>query len=1364
MEESKLQISLHVLHRSPISSSPHWLVLACAISIPSLAQQQSYRSYQQLSGRVLRQTGQSQQRPSFDRSMPMRFQGWKYAERFGPDYLKRFSRPRESTRRAERLASTARSAAHFNSAAAQTAPFGPSALPGLLLRDSLPAGYIPTSVGTGDFNRDGKMDFVVANGGDNTLWLYFGRGDGTFSLPIIMPITQGQSPVWVATADLRGSGKTDLIVAEADSNSIGIFLGKGDGTFTESKVALPASAVTLAIGDFNHDGNLDIAVPINDSNSPDYIVTLPGKGDGTFGSPVVTLASLYAPETFWVSSADMNGDGIPDLVLSNDSVPEISAQVFLSNGDGTFSAGQAFEAPFGGSLESTAIFDGDEDGKPDIVATDSFSALWFFHGNGDGTFSANPTRSSTGDVSYGIGVADLSGDGHLDVVTSGVFVGEQAGYGADPGNLTCVLFGDGKGNFVPANVYVGDLSAFSLAIADFNGDGHPDIVTANQDSDSAVLFTNDGHGGFGEPRGSWIGLDVGPINSPLSNMMAVDVDGNGKPDVVFMEWNVPPDPNFQLTVLLNQGAGNLSAPIRSDATPFVFGDFVLADFRGTGLPDFLSIGEDASAEGGSSLSFAPNQGGGHFGTPTSTTPAGAQGVLGVGDLNGDGKLDFVAATGGVGATGQLIQVTSFLGNGDGTFRTGPSQTFGNTKQYPAAVYVGDFNEDGKLDLLVFLEANGGFTQAQVYELFGKGDGSFQPAQLLFSNFNPMIVADVNHDGRPDIIESAFSMAFDGSLVPATFTVYLGQPDGSFTLSQTYTPYVDGSLIPQPGYPTSAGQHFAPMIGDFNGDGNLDIAAFQSAPTTPNRTLFVQFLLGNGDGTFTPSYSTFFFPSNFPTLAVDVDGDGRDDLVELNGFTSSYDVIPMIAGPSFQFELAGDPVAGSTGSGLVVLAIPAASSTTITLSASDPAITVPPTVTVPAGQLSQLFTFSIGAAFNPNHVFALTAQLDSQTAIAYGTQVSPGAKGFAVAPLFDPLQDKQVSMVNLAAGQTSPSYVSGVSSLNGYGGTLSLGCLGLPSQAQCEIAPSVVQLPPGEANQFRVVITVPLGETQGSYPFKLRATDGALNNDLHLTLNVGDFTMSLSPTVQQAFPTDAAKFAVLLTSVFNYHGLVDLTCSGLPAGASCPSPLISSPLPGGFSFPFEITTTSVPTGNYPFTMTGVSSPLVHTASATLQVWDFNPSVAPLSATVNAGGSATFNLTVASANGFDGNVTFGCETSSGLISCTFNPVSTTVPPNGNATSSLTLTASSQLGSAHGRSSWIFPAAVLMLPVGAFFLSSRRKLVAVLLVLLGLSWTPSCGGGGSGGGGGGGGGGTAYTINVLVSSGNSTKTAGTIKLTVN
>ena len=1345
-----------------IPFSPLLLVLTLLLPTSGMAQQpQSYRSYQRLSGRVLRSVDKPE-KDSSQRKAPMPFQGWKHPGKFGPDYLKHFSRPEARQTRAEILATAARAATHSNGLAPQAVP----PPPGLLLRDSLPAGYIPTSVAAGDFNGDGKMDFVVANGGDNSLWLYFGNGNGTFNLPIILPITLGQSPVWVATADLRGIGKTDLVVAESDSNSIGIFLGNGDGTFAESSIPLPGSAVTLAIGDFNHDGKLDIAVPLNESDSSTYIVTLPGKGDGTFGSTIVTPTTIYPPGTFWVSSGDINGDGFPDLVLSSGDDIVINLQIALNNGDGTFSAGGSFQAPYGGQYVSTAIFDGDEDGENDLVIADTYGYLSFVHGNGDGTFSSDWNRFGTGDFPFGMGVADVNGDGHLDVITSGYPLLNEL-EGATAGNLTSVLLGDGKGDFGPATVYRGDVGAFSLAIADFNGDGHPDIVTADQDTDSAVVFMNDGNGGFGEPRGSWIGEIPGPFDAPASGMMSVDVDGDGKPDLVVMEWNVLPDPYMQFTVLLNEGSGNFSAPIRSDAGQSgntYFGDFALADFRGTGLPDMLAIGEDSSFGGSPYISLAPSAGGGHFGAPTVTTPAGAQGVIGVGDFNGDGKLDFVAATGG--GTGQS-RVSMFLGNGDGTFRTGPSQIY-NQDGAASAVYAGDFNRDGKLDILVVFEGNGGWAPAQVYEFIGNGDGSFKSPQLLFSNFGQMIVADVNNDGHPDIIESAFDMSIDGTFVPAQFSIYLGQPDGSFALSETYQPYPYGSVIPQFSYATSAAEHYAPMIGDFNGDGNIDIAALQSVYTFPNSLSFVQFMLGNGDGTFTPSYTLYDFQKQgVPDLAMDVDGDGRDDLVELDGENSSCNVIPSIPGPSFQLAVGGDPVVGSTGSAFVTLAVSSSSPTVIALSASDPAISVPAKVTVPAGQASELFTFSVGSSFNPNHVFALMAELNGQTATAYGTQVKSGARGFTVSSLFSDLVDGYVSTINLAAGQSSPSsgyYLVFAKSVNGYSGTLNLECIGLPGQSQCQIGPNTIPIPPGGGAQAEVVLSVPAGTAMGSYPFTLRATDGASKYNVPLTLNVGDFTIGIGPAVQQAMPTGTATYNLTLTSVDNYDGDVSITCAGLPNGAFCPNPYGSIPTPAGSASALPVSTQSVAVGNYPFTITGVSSPLTHSASATLQVWDFTPSVTPLSATVTAGDSATFDVSVASVNGYNGTATFWCQTPNGQITCSFNPASPTVPGNGTATSALTITTSSQLGSHQGKPGRIFPATVLLFPVGAALIalvSDRKKWTGGLLLLVILGGLLSCGGGSSGGGGGGGG--KSYVIGVEVVSGSSTKGTGPITLTV-
>jgi len=224
-------------------------------------------------------------------------------------------------------------------------------------------------------------------------------------------------------------------------------------------------------------------------------------------------------------------------------------------------------------------------------------------------------------------------------------------------------------------------------------------------------------------------------------LISADVNGDGLPDLALLEWNQLPSTYYQLAVMLNDGTGNFSDPIRSDAINTAlsafFGDFVLADFRNTGHPDLLIVGIDEELGGTPYMSFAPNVGGGHFGALSITNPANAQGKIGVGDFNRDVKLDFVTA----GATGlvdpnNFQAVQTFLGNGDGAFRLGKVHSFGGINgSPPAAMYVGDFNNDAKLDLIVFLEANGGWTTTDdVYELLGNGDGTFRPAQLLFPHF------------------------------------------------------------------------------------------------------------------------------------------------------------------------------------------------------------------------------------------------------------------------------------------------------------------------------------------------------------------------------------------------------------------------------------------------------------------------------------------------------------------------------------------------------------------------------------------------------------------------------------------------------
>ena len=178
-------------------------------------------------------------------SLPIRFLGWNFALKVGGTYLDQFIRS-SAISGAQIPASVP--APLLSTVSATLASSSPPPNPGFNFRPVLPAGSIPTAIVTGDFNRDGKMDWAVANGGNNSIWIYFGNGDGTAQLPTIIPL-RGFSPTALVAADMNHDGFLDFVVAEADSGMIAVLLGKADGTFApELQFASPSSGKPCSSG------------------------------------------------------------------------------------------------------------------------------------------------------------------------------------------------------------------------------------------------------------------------------------------------------------------------------------------------------------------------------------------------------------------------------------------------------------------------------------------------------------------------------------------------------------------------------------------------------------------------------------------------------------------------------------------------------------------------------------------------------------------------------------------------------------------------------------------------------------------------------------------------------------------------------------------------------------------------------------------------------------------------------------------------------------------------------------------------------------------------------------------------------------
>jgi Bacterial Ig-like domain (group 3)/FG-GAP-like repeat len=288
-------------------------------------------------------------------------------------------------------------------------------------------GYSATAVAVADVNGDGKPDLLVANCGsqfdcfgNGSVGVLLGNGDGTFK-PVVLYNSGGTVADSVVVADVNGDGKPDLLVANFSTNcsqpgTVGVLLGNGDGTF-QTAVAYGSGgycARSMAVADVNGDGKLDFVVANECTSAPGTCLSASlfvflGNGDGTFQGGV-----YYDPKglgTDSVAAADVNGDGIPDLVAGN--LGSNTVGVLLGNGDGTFRPAVTYEAS--GPL-SVAIRDVNGDGKPDLLVASGGMGLLL--GNGDGTFQS-VMNYDPGAYIVSIAVADVNGDGKPDVAVAG---------------------------------------------------------------------------------------------------------------------------------------------------------------------------------------------------------------------------------------------------------------------------------------------------------------------------------------------------------------------------------------------------------------------------------------------------------------------------------------------------------------------------------------------------------------------------------------------------------------------------------------------------------------------------------------------------------------------------------------------------------------------------------------------------------------------------------------------------------------------------------------------------------------------------------------------------------------------------------
>jgi hypothetical protein len=374
----------------------------------------------------------------------------------------------------------------------------------------------------GDFNRDGAPDFATLNDypeGSVQIWL--GNGDGTFRMGSNYATKVG---FYGVTASLRNNGILDLVFGGAGTDDVYVMLGNGDGTF-QPPASYPTTAASfmIAIGDFTGDGILDVADLESTSSGGivcNCIEVLPGNGDGTFGTAVSTIPVPYNIDGLTLAAGDFNNDGKLDVVVGGGVGDTDQLDVLLGNGNGTFTPNGFYILGALPTTIATGYFTSDKR-KLDLALTNA-TVIDVLLGNGDGTFQ-DPVLYPTHSPSWLI-AQDLYDDGVTDLaVTNGSLPDlPPPGVSVFKGN------GDGsfqKGVFYRAGT--GDGGQY-VAAGDFNGDRKPDLLVLEPDIGYMITLLNTGTVSFSPTTpltfaSQAVGTTSGPQSVTLTNMGSAEL-------------------------------------------------------------------------------------------------------------------------------------------------------------------------------------------------------------------------------------------------------------------------------------------------------------------------------------------------------------------------------------------------------------------------------------------------------------------------------------------------------------------------------------------------------------------------------------------------------------------------------------------------------------------------------------------------------------------------------------------------------------------------------------------------------------------------------------------------------------------------
>ncbi|MBE7169199.1 MAG: VCBS repeat-containing protein [Williamsia sp.] len=812
-----------------------------------------------------------------------------------------------------------------------------------LFGTEIPVGNEPRSIAIGDLDGDGKPDVVVANAGSSTISVLQNTSSGTAAFGTKVDFPTGSQPFSVTIGDIDLDGKPDILVANLAAGTVSVLRNTAKTGIIDASSFAPRTDFEagntpryIIVSDLDADGKPDIAVANEQSNTVSVLRS-------TVVTGMINASSFGAPRSFatgnnpnGVVASDIDGDGKPDLVVANFG----SNTVSVLHNDQTVGGGINFASfiprvDFATGVQPFAVAAGDldGDGKPDIATANAGSTNLSVLRN---TAAPNTIISTSlaprsdfaaGNYPVSIAIGDLDGNGLAELVSTS----------ASPNNVSVRTINSPQpivvNSFSPASGPVG-------TTVTINGNGYDPVYFLNQVFFGAVKAEITGGNAhmlqvkvpagatyypisvsknntelaaysplpfvttFSNPFGTGIPLNFYrqkvdlPVLGPVTYGVAFgDINQDGKPDLI----TVNESSNTLSLMRNNSSAGNITsgsfdAPVKFVTAPEPRA-VAFADIDGYAYQDVVVLSPAANTISVFQGSF--NYGQIDANTFASTrkdfSTGGYASSFAVGDLDGDGRPELVLTNPYAGTVTVLRNLSSHASNGPTVQFAAPvSFPVGN---FPRSVAVADVNRDGKPDIIVANEKGNTVSVLRNNSVYGNiNPASFSPATSYPTGSNPNSIAigDVDGDSMPDIVVANYG---SNSVSVLRNNLFIAVPT-----TVLFEPRVDFPAGTQP---------YAVTLGDADGDGKIDLITANSGSNSMS-------VLRNKHTTGTITASSFADKADFSTgiyplgLAMgDLDGDGIAEVATANAGPNAVSVFKVNSPVSMTAQAAA-PVMTTTG--------------------------------------------------------------------------------------------------------------------------------------------------------------------------------------------------------------------------------------------------------------------------------------------------------------------------------------------------------------------------------------------------------------------------------------------------------------------